>query len=57
MFTPKQNVTIKPWTHHNMSDYPKYALVVRMMAGNEFVILNTGDEYDYRVHVKDVEPV
>lgn len=57
MFTPKQNVTIKPWTHHNMGEYPKYALVVRVMAGNEFVILNTGDEYDYRVRVEDVEPV
>lgn len=57
MFTPKQNVTIKPGTTHNKGEYPKYALVVRMMAGDEFVILNTGDEYDYRVRVGDVEPV
>lgn len=57
MFTPKQNVKIKNWTHHNMGAFPKYALVVRMMAGNEFVVLNTGEELDICARVEDVEPM
>jgi len=57
MFTPKQKVSIRSGTKHNSDENPKFAIVVRVMAGNEFVILNTGDEYDYRVRVEDVEPV
>lgn len=57
MFFPKQNVIIKPFTRHNLKETPKYALVVRMMAGNDYVILNTGDTFDYRVSVIDVEAI
>lgn len=55
MYTSKQNVRIKPWTHHNMSEFPKYALVVREMSGGQYVILDTGEELDIRVRIEDVE--
>jgi len=56
MFTPKQNVRIRPETQHNpWSEYPKYGLVVREMAGGEYVIVNTGEELDIRVRAEDLE--
>lgn len=57
MFTPNQNVSIKPGTMHNKGEYTRYALVVRVMAGGEFVVLNVGDKLDVTARVEDVEPV
>lgn len=54
MFEPHQIVRIKSWTTHNMSGDTKYGFVVRMMAGDEFVILNVGDDLDIRVRSEDV---
>lgn len=58
MFEHGQAVQVKENTFHTRGmENPLYAVVVRMMAGGKFVILDIGDDVDIRVRVEDVEPV